>query len=1369
MAFPVAVRVGDCLTKSWRSIELDAARAMMGTNKQQKKKKKTKAISSRKSPLPKPVRKASRATSASLNGSTKRTMPVVGICASAGGLDAFKKFFAAMPPESGMAFILIPHLDPNQESFLADLLKRWTTMVVVEATDGISVAENRVYVIPPNKYLQIRAGRLRLTGPIERKGPLAFDGFLRSLAEDQAEKAVGIILSGTGAYGTQGLRAIKAHGGLVMVQDPQTAEYDSMPRSAIATGLVDCVLPVSKMPKELLHLSRSYVQALRQSSTSEDAGQQLSAILTLILANTGHDFRRYRKRTLLRRIERRMCLKRVNQLRDYRPFLIKRPEEVNQLVKDLLINVTTFLRDPEAFQALEREVIPELLIRKTDGEVIRAWVPGCATGEEAYSIAILLLEGIEAARRNCGVRVFATDLNEAALETAREGIYADSIADHLSTERLARFFVRLDEHRFQASKQLRDCITFAVQNVLSDAPFSKLDLISCRNLLIYIEPEVQQNLLLLFHFALVDRGYLFLGPSETIGRQTDWFESVSKRWRIYRRIWSSRLKRLAFPQGLPSARMGLPAASSSPVDLAELNLRAIMQRELLGHYAPAAVLVSRAEEILYYHGQTSLYLQQPAGEPTRGLIAMTREGLRVKLRTALHQAIRNEAQAIATGGRVKRVGGYLSVRITVTPVTCSHSPEKLLLVIFDEDPAAAPPATEGDIDKGIAHEFEDELRGTREELQVTIEDMEGINERLKASNEEVMSMNEELQATNEELETSKEELQSLNEELTTLNGQLQENILELGIINDDIANLLDATEHAAIFLGTGLRIRRFTPSSTDMMNLIATDVGRPISSIKMKIDDPELLNDTHKVLRGLTPINREVRTEDGRWHLRRVLPYRTADRRIDGVVITFADITLLKQLNDALEVKVAERTKALSESEERFRIMANGTPVPIWVIDPEGHIEFVNRAYCEFFGTTLDAVRSEALQTIIHPDDAAEYNAAFELAARDHQSFSAQARVRRYDGHWRWIVTYSQPRISSSGEFLGMAGSNPDITERMEMEESLRERELRLSAILNTATDAIVTIDNLGRIDSVNPATERIFGYTAAELIGCNVSLLMPSPYREEHDRYLEDYQKTGISHILNRSREVTARRKDGTKFPVDLAVSKLGPLPMFTGILRDISSRKNLEREVVEIALLEQQRVGRELHDECGQELAGMSLMANHLLQSLANDATADLAIAKKVLQGIDRLMRFVRNTAHGLAQTEITPAELPSALAQLASRLDDPSGRRCVAECDGLLALEDEIKATHLYHIAQEACTNAIKHSHARNVHIRVRSGANAVVLQVDDDGVGIGDSIAGFGTRIMRNRASVIQAELTIEPLKPHGTRVTCSVPTNPRLGN
>ncbi len=1312
------------------------------------------------------VRATPEASSESPGQAALPAMPVVGICASAGGLDAFKKFFTAMPSDSGMAFVLVPHLDPNQESMLAGLLARCTAMPVVEAREGMKLAENHVYVIPPNKYMRVRAGTLRLTGPIKRHTPPPFDLLLQSLAEDHGDKAIGIIFSGTGAHGIHGLRAIKAHGGLVLAQDPQTAEYDSMPRAAVATGLVDFVLPVAQMPEELANFSRSYIGPLTLQSI-EDASQQLNDILTLILVNAGHDFRRYRKQTLLRRITRRMSLNRIAQLRDYRRFLLKHPAEVNQLVKDLLINVTTFFRDAEVFQLLGRAVVPELLESTPPGEPVRVWVPGCATGEEAYSIAILLTEQIESAQQDRAMRVFATDLNEAAVEIARHGIYANNTAGDLSAERLARFFVDLGEHRFQASKELRDRITFAVHHLLRDAPFSRLNLISCRNVLIYLEPEVQQELLTLFHFALVDGGYLVLGPSETIGKHTDLFEPVSKRWRVFRRIGVGRLDRVDFTQRLLGRTIGLPAARETEANVSDLKLGALVQRALLDHCAPAAVLVNRAKEILYYYGPTSRYLQHPAGQPTQSLSAMTREGLRAKVRTAFQQAAHEEQRAVVSGGRVKRDGRYVPVQITAIPLPHAHTHAVPLLIVFEDEPHAKPvesSTTRSKVDAAVFHQLETELRGTREELQDTIEDLENANEGLRASNEEVMSMNEELQSANEELETSKEELQSLNEELTTVNSQLQDKLQELGVVNDDITNLLNSTDLAVIFLGRGLDIRRFTPSATRMLNLLAADVGRPVGDIRLKFHDPEFQDDARKVLHNLRPQEKEVQTHDGRWLVRHTLPYRTADDRIDGVVVTFSDITLLKQLNEALEVKVAERTRALSESEERFRIMADGTPVPIWVVDAEGRIEYVNRAYCEFFGTTLDAARSQVWQAIIHPDDAAEYSAAFAAAARDHRPCAAQVRVRRHDGQWRWIVSYGQPRISSSGEFLGMAGSNPDVTERMEMEESLRERELRLSAILNAATDAIITIDAYGRIDSVNPATERIFGYTAAELIGQNVALLMPSPYREEHDRYLADYLKTGINHILGISREVLAQRKDGTVFPVDLAVSELVPLHMFTGILRDISSRKHLEREVVEIALLEQQRVGRELHDECGQELAGISLMADHLVQSLTHDATADVEIANKVRQGIDRLMQFVRNLARGLAQTQITPAQLPTALAELASRLDDPPGRRCVAECDQRLAVEDEVKATHLYHIAQEACTNAVKHSQARNVHIQVRSGRDAVVLQIADNGVGISDTTTGLGLRIMRTRASIIRAVLTIESAQPQGTLVTCTLPTN-----
>lgn len=702
--------------------------------------------------------------------------PVAGIGASAGGLDAFKKFFAAMPADSGVAFVLIPHLDPKHESLMVELLARQTKMPVVEATDGMAVEANRVYIIPPNKYMTIAGGILRLTGPVERGGlQTSIDLFLRSLAIDRQEKAICIILSGTGSHGSLGLKAVKASDGMAMVQDPNTAEYPRMPESAIATGLADFVLPAKKMPEALIkYIQHYYVKGARIDAEGTEAADHLNQVLAILRARTRFDFRCYRKRMLTRRIERRMSLGHFDQVADYLAFLREHPDEVKQLFRDLLISVTNFFRDPDAFQALETEVIAPLVRAKQPDAPLRVWSAGCATGEEPYSLGIVLLEQLVSAQKSCQVQVFATDVDEAALEVARQGIYPESIATDVSPERLGRFFTRVDDASYQVSKHLREIVTFARQNLISDAPFSKLDLVVCRNLLIYLEPEVQKKVITLLHFALNEGGFLFLGPSETIGRHLDLFEPVSKKWRIFRRIGPARPERIEVPIAAPvdplvPVRRSTPPSPARPISVAELT-----HRLLLDQFAPPAVLINRKYAILYFFGGTDRYLAAPAGEPTQDLMMMAREGLRTKLRSAIHKAVRENGPVTLADAQVKRNGDYQPVIVTILPVQEPPGADGLLLVTFrDSDQDVPPPRPPETAEESVVRQLEFELKATKEDLQSTVEELESSNEELKASNEEVMSMNEELQSANEELETSKEELQSLNEELLTVNNQLQ--------------------------------------------------------------------------------------------------------------------------------------------------------------------------------------------------------------------------------------------------------------------------------------------------------------------------------------------------------------------------------------------------------------------------------------------------------------------------------------------------------------------------------------------------------------------------------------------------------------------
>jgi len=769
--------------------------------------------------------------------------PIVGIGASAGGLDAFKKFFDAMPSESGMAFVLIQHLDPVHESITAELLASHTVMSVVQIEDQMVVEANHVYVIPPNRDMTIQDGVLHLIAPVQPHGMrLPIDFFFRSLAGDQQEKALCAILSGTGTDGTLGLKAIKGNGGMVMAQSPETAQFDGMPRSAIETGMVDYIVPVGEMPDVLIKYVRHAGELMGSSAAESTAFEQLSLILAALRSHAKYDFHCYKKGTLMRRIERRMGLNYIEDPADYVRMVQEDEQEAARLFKDLLISVTNFYREPEAYRLLEREVIQKVVREKDDDEPIRVWVPGCATGEEAYSIGILFLEQLEAMRKHCPIQIFASDIDEQALAVARTGLYPVNIAADVSTERLRQFFHKRDQY-YQVGKPLRDCVVFAVQNLISDPPFSKLDLISCRNLLIYLEPEIQRKIISLFHFVLNDGGSLFLGSSETIGQQQDLFQPISKKFRLYQRTGHTRRNRLDLPfmSGLDKfrkAEYGTQAKFTEPANLAKIT-----QQLLLAHYAPFAVLINRKYEILYLYGQSGPYLELTTGEPTQDLMAIVREGLRSKLRGAVQKAIKSEREMMIAA-RVKRDGVYYPVRLMALPLLkVPKLVEGLVVVTFAEATEPAPmktmPGMEAEVtNEALVNQLESELSETRDDLRSSVEEMEAANEELKTSNEEVLSMNEELQSTNEELETSKEELQSLNEELTTVNNQLQDKVEELAATNDDLANLLTNTDIAVLFLDSQFRIKRFTPAICNLFNLIFSDVGRPVGDISHRIQHP---------------------------------------------------------------------------------------------------------------------------------------------------------------------------------------------------------------------------------------------------------------------------------------------------------------------------------------------------------------------------------------------------------------------------------------------------------------------------------------------------------------------------------------------------
>lgn len=849
-----------------------------------------------------------------------RDFPIVGVGASAGGLEAYRQFLDGLPADTGAAFVFIQHLDPNHDSMMAELLVKYTDMPVEQAEQDTALKPNHVYVIPPNRFMRIIDHGLFLEEPEQQHGVrLSIDHFFRSMAEVRGERAIGVLLSGTGSDGTLGMREIKAAGGVAIVQAPQTAEYDGMPRSAIASGEVDFVLPVAEMGDALASLfDRPLLRSdERRTGLAESASEQFATVLNLLRAHTDYDFRCYKKATLERRIQRRMGLHKADTLDEYVELLREKPAEVGKLYKDILIGVTRFFRDPEAWEALETDALTQLIREKRAGAPLRIWVPGCASGEEAYTLAMLVHEQMLKQNKDLDLQIFATDLSEEAIAIARGGRYPASVAVDVP----GRFFEKylaVDGDHARVVKRLRETVVFAIQNVISDPPFSNIDLISCRNLMIYLEPDIQKRMIELFHFALAPEGLLFLGPSESGERPRRMFEPLSKTYRIYRRGESKRQRQGSFPI-LPARdrRSIVGEDGTSAADMGQTGGPELARRILLERFAPASVLVDKRFEVQYFHGPVRNYLDFPTGEPTSDVTSMAVEGLRSKLRGALTQAVDTGTRAEAIARNVRRSGSEVGIRVQAEPVRTGKEASPLILVSFedisdprdhDEAVAAREAARKASADEPLVQQLEYELQATKEDLQSTIEELETANEELKASNEEVMSMNEELQSTNEELETSREELQSLNEELSTVNNQLEEKVSEVEASNNDLSNLLRSTNIATVFLDTDLCIRRFTPATRDLMRIIDTDVGRPIDDLAPRVNDPGLYRDAARVLDKLQPLEAAVENDEGQHFIRRIQPYRTADNKIEGVVVTFADVTSLR--------RAAEQTRKRERQQE---------------------------------------------------------------------------------------------------------------------------------------------------------------------------------------------------------------------------------------------------------------------------------------------------------------------------------------------------------------------------------------------------------------------------------------------------------------------
>jgi two-component system, chemotaxis family, CheB/CheR fusion protein len=857
--------------------------------------------------------------------------PIVGLGASAGGLAAFEAFFSGLPADGdpGMAFVLVQHLAPDHQSLLTELLPRSTRLPVFEAEDGMAVQPNCVYVIPPNCDLALRDRALYLLAPSEPRGHrFPIDHLFCSLADSLQERSVGVILSGTGSDGTQGVRAIKEAGGMVMVQNPESTEFDGMPRSAIATGLADYELPPAEMLAQLLaYVTHGFGQLPHATPHSEPStARALTQIFGLLRARTGHDLSLYKPSTIHRRIERRMAVHQFANLDDYVQYLRQTPTEVEMLFRDLLIGVTSFFRDPSSFQVLQDQVIPRLIADKPPGSPIRVWVPGCSTGEEAYSIAILLQERLEEVEQNHPIQVFATDLDRQAILTARTGRYPASIAAAVTPQRLANYFLaEPGGNGYQVRKGLRDVLIFSEQDVTRDPPFSRLDLISCRNLLIYFGPELQRKLLPLFHYSLLPDGVLFLGSSESLGEYRELFTVVDLKAKLYRRKPEQHSSVAPQRSRLLPSSAALDSTPVSAGNASRPSLRELVQQEILRDLPVTAALVHGAGELLYLHGRAGTYFEPVTGEPgTLNLVEMAREGLQASLSTALRTAVDTHDVVRCEDLRIRTHDDFARVQLTVRPLgaetTAREAPIYLVLLQHvSPRPAFPPPAsTEGTASDDVILTLKQELHIKREALEFAHEELRRSHEGLRAANEELQSVNEELQSTNEELETSKEELQSLNEELATLNHELQAKVMDLSRANNDMNNLLAGTGIATVFVDPQLCILRFTPSASEIINLIRSDVGRPIAHLVTNLIDYQgLVEDLQGVLSTLQPRDRELQTTSGNWYIMRIRPYRTVEKVIEGAVVTFVEITEMKHIRDQLESANALLHQAAAERRRR--------------------------------------------------------------------------------------------------------------------------------------------------------------------------------------------------------------------------------------------------------------------------------------------------------------------------------------------------------------------------------------------------------------------------------------------------------------------
>ena len=1145
------------------------------------------------------------------------SFPIVAIGASAGGLEAYKEFLHALPSDTGMAFVLVQHLDPSHESMLTEIIAKTTAVPVEEVRSGTPINPNRVYVIPPNALMALADGAFQLSPRSKTPGQhLAVNFFMHSLARERKSGAIAIVLSGTGSDGTAGIEDIKAEGGITFAQDPKTAKYDGMPRSAIDSGCVDFILAPKDMAKELRRIQdHPYVRdeeiedltaekpGAEESAADEQGNEPASsigysdhegdfpAVLAQLRKVSGVDFSQYKPNTIHRRALRRMLLLKIDSLRDYAGFLKEHREEGQKLYGDVLIPVTSFFRDFEAFEALKTQVYPDIVKDKGNKGTIRMWAPGCSTGEETYSLAMTLLEFLGDRASSFQVQIFGTDLNEKGIQKARTGVYRESIADEISPERLARFFVKVEEG-YRVNKAVRDMCVFARQNLANDPPFSQMNLVACRNLLIYIQPVLQKKIIPILHYALKPSGFLVLGSSESVSAFPELFSTVDKRHKIYaKRAITSRLH-YDFVQSYYPAQSGLGISGKGLKlqldDKDELDVQAEADRFVLREHAPVGVVINRDMEVVQFRGQTTPYLAPPPGKPSLNVLKLARNGLALELRALINAAAKRGMVARKDGVAFDDNGRKRVLDLLATPLGEKGSTEKgvgespFFLILFDDVTPQWIPAVESTSDhkseghkqkNQVAGRLKEELAATRDTLRSAIESEDSLKEQFQSANEEILSANEELQSTNEELETSKEELQSANEELSTLNAELHSKNNELHDLSNDLSNLLNSTRIPVVMLDRRLHIRRITPAATNLFKVRSADIGRPFADIKLNIEASDLtFHDLElqiaKVLDSLQPVEREVRDVEGRWHGLCILPYQTQDNKIDGVVLALQDINAVKSANEQL-----------ARSMSFFRGIVDTVREPLLVLDHEQRVVAANESFLINFGVSLEETVNRPLYELGNGQwNMAPLRGLLERVLPEEEAVTDFEVDHDFEniGHRKMLLNarrLAQPDRSRPMILLAIE----DITERVRTVETLRASEERFRTLFNLGPVAVYYCDVSGAIQNFNHRAVELWGRTP--VAGDTDEKFCGSDKLFRPDGSFMPHELCPMAEVLNgkiqeaRDQEVLIARPDGSRVVVVVNIRRLenseGEITGAINCFYDITERKRSEIALARMAAI--------------------------------------------------------------------------------------------------------------------------------------------------------------------------------------------------------